>query len=121
MSQAKDRELPSPKELRAQAHRDAVKGTQRAFQSPPRGDRRPPRVVSDAERQGVPPTDTRARSPLGVGQSTTTRPERLSRHKPEPGRHQEPAHPRTGRPAGTSTPEYFTGVAPHPTTSPDGH
>jgi hypothetical protein len=31
-----------------------------------------PRVVSQAEREGVPPTDTTAASPLGVGESVVT-------------------------------------------------
>ena len=31
-----------------------------------------PRVVSQAEREGVPPTDTTAASPLGVGESIVT-------------------------------------------------
>ncbi|MEO3808146.1 hypothetical protein ABGB17_04020 [Sphaerisporangium sp. B11E5] len=114
MSQAWDPDLPgrpiTREEIRDLAHREAVRGAQRAFQSPPRGDRRPPRVISDAERHGVPSTDTHATSPLSVGQSMTTRPERLAREKQEPGRVRVGEHPRTGRPAGVTTPEHFTGV-----------
>jgi hypothetical protein len=44
--------------------------------APPPG---PGRIVSEAERHGVPPTDTRATSPLGVGQSINRRAEDLAK------------------------------------------
>ncbi|GAA1513670.1 hypothetical protein GCM10009677_53470 [Sphaerisporangium rubeum] len=101
---------PNKKKIRQQAHQDAIKGTKLAFQHPPPGDRRPPREISEAERHGVPPTDTHATSALDVGQSMTTRPERLSREKHRPGRVPAGEHPRTGRPAGAAGPDHFTGV-----------
>jgi hypothetical protein len=126
MSRAWDPDLPgrpaSLKELRELAHQEAVMGAERAFQSPPRGGRRPPRIVSEAERDGVSPTDTSAASPLGVGPSITARSERIARHKQEAGRRKTAPDPRTGRPAGVSTPEHLTGVAPgRGGASPDGH
>lgn len=101
---------PTNKKIRQKAHQDAIKGTNLAFHPPPHTGRRPPREISEAERHGVSPTDTHATSALDVGQSMTTRPERVSREKHEPGRVREAGHPRTGRPAGTTTPEHFTGV-----------
>src|SRR5215208_1120217 len=46
----------------------------------------PGRVISDEEREGVPPTDTEAESPLGVGVSMTRRGEDVARQEDEPGR-----------------------------------
>ena len=46
----------------------------------------PGREVSDEEREGVPATDTEARSPLGVGESINRRGEDVARHEDEPGR-----------------------------------
>ena len=52
----------------------ATEANKKAFGDPP-SDQGPGRVVSEEERTGVPPTDTEARTPLGVGTSTTKRAE----------------------------------------------
>lgn len=50
----------------------ATEAKRKAFEGPPPGEG-PGREESEAEREGVPPTDTEARTPLGVGESTTKR------------------------------------------------
>ncbi len=52
----------------------ATEANKKAFGEPP-PDRGPGRVISEEERTGVPATDTHARTPLGVGTSSTTRAE----------------------------------------------
>jgi hypothetical protein len=83
-----------------------------AFRRPPPGPQWPGRVVSDAERRGVPATDTEARTPLGVGTSTSRRAERIATREEESGRHSHGIRGRSGRPYGRSRPEDDTGVAP---------
>ncbi|GII78389.1 hypothetical protein Sru01_33710 [Sphaerisporangium rufum] len=95
--------------LRARVRRQVIMAGDRAFESPPRGGERPPRVVSDAEREGVPPTDTGARPPLGVGPSSSARAERTAR-RGEPGRRRHGRHGPAGRPHGTAEPGHGTGV-----------
>jgi hypothetical protein len=70
----------------------------------------PGREISDEEREGVPPTDTEAESPLGVGVSMTRRGEDVQRQEDEPGR--EPAGTRgaSDRPVGVSDERASTGV-----------
>jgi hypothetical protein len=46
----------------------------------------PGREISDEEREGVPPTDAEAESPLGVGVSMTRRGEDVEKQEDEPGR-----------------------------------
>ncbi|MEV7970522.1 hypothetical protein AB0O34_31720 [Sphaerisporangium sp. NPDC088356] len=99
----------SLEELRAKVHQEVVMAGDRAFESPPRGDRRPPRVVTEVEQHGVSSTDTEARSPLGVGTSTSARAEKIAQREEEAGRRKEGVGP-SGRPYGTSTPEHGTGV-----------
>jgi hypothetical protein len=82
----------------------------RAFESPPRGDRRPPRMMTEVEQHGVPSTDSDARSPLGVGTSTSARAEKLAQREEEAGRKKVGVEGPSGRPYGTSTPEHGTGV-----------
>lgn len=84
----------------------------RAFGRPPKGPQWPGRVPSQAELDGVPATDTHARTPLGVGTSTTRRAERIARTEPEAGRRWKGIRGRSGRPYGKSEPEHDTGVAP---------
>ncbi|WP_214412133.1 hypothetical protein [Sphaerisporangium fuscum] len=101
-------------QIRARVHQQVVQAGNRAFDSPPRGGARPPRVVSDAERHGVPSTDTEARSPLGVGASLTGRAEKMAQQKEEPGRRRRVGeeHP-ARRPYGVSEPHDATGVGDH--------
>jgi hypothetical protein len=60
------------------------------------------RVVSDEERAGVPATDTEARSPHGVGESTRKSAEEYGKEG-EPGRVTEGTKGESQRPYGTST------------------
>lgn len=84
----------------------------RAFQRPPSGPQWPGREPSEAERSGVPPTDTSARSPLGVGASTwPRRAEQPATSEPESGR-RKGLRGRARRPYGTPEPEGRTGVTP---------
>ncbi|MCW2948257.1 MAG: hypothetical protein JWR24_4974 [Actinoallomurus sp.] len=84
----------------------------RAFGPPPPGPQWPGREPSDQERKGVPPTDTEARTPLGVGTSTSRRAEKIAAKEGEAGRRTRGTRGRSGRPYGTSTPEHATGVEP---------
>ena|SRR5690349_1288473 len=52
----------------------ATEANRKAFEGPP-PDKGSGREESEEERTGVPPTDTSAQSPHGVGESTTTRAE----------------------------------------------
>ena len=83
-----------------------------AFGPPPKGPQWPGRVTSEAELGGVPATDTQARTPLGVGTSTSRRGERIAITEREPGRRTKGLRGRSRRPYGTSAPEQDTGVAP---------
>lgn len=91
---------------------EARQGADRAFGPPPAGPQWPGREASDAERNGVPATDTQARTPLGVGTSTSRRAERMAVTEPERGRRRKGRRGRSGRPHGTSEPAHDTGVAP---------
>ncbi|GAA3422657.1 hypothetical protein GCM10018952_76030 [Streptosporangium vulgare] len=64
-----------------------------------------------AERGGVPATDTKARSPLGVGTSENRGAEKTASRKKEQGREKVGTDER-GRPYGVSHPEDVTGVSP---------
>jgi hypothetical protein len=70
----------------------------------------PGREISDEEREGVPPTDTEAESPLGVGVSMTRRGEDVARQEDEPGREDTGTRGPTDRPAGVSDDRASTGV-----------
>jgi hypothetical protein len=91
---------------------EARQAGDRAFGPPPPGPQWPGREPSDAEREGVPSTDTQARTPLGVGTSTSRRAERIAAEEGETGRRTKGVRGRSGRPAGTSEPEHATGVDP---------
>ncbi|MET8146090.1 hypothetical protein ABZU32_37780 [Sphaerisporangium sp. NPDC005288] len=104
--------MPDIEEIRRQVHRDVAMAGDRAFDSPPRGGVRPPRVMTEVERHGVSPIDSEASSPLGVGTSTTARAERIAHRKEEPGRRKVGVEHRARRPYGVSTPEHGTGVGP---------
>jgi hypothetical protein len=65
----------------------------------PRG---PGREVSDEEREGVPATDTEAKTTLGVGESINRRGEDIARHEDEPGREHTGTRGSSDRPAGVS-------------------
>ncbi|WP_147268906.1 hypothetical protein [Sphaerisporangium album] len=96
--------------LRERVHRQVVMAGNRAFESPPRGDKRPPRVVSEQERHGVPSTDTEANPPLGVGPSTSARAEKIAQREREVGRRKGGTEGPAARPYGYSRPEHGTGV-----------
>jgi hypothetical protein len=70
----------------------------------------PGREISDEEREGVPPTDTEAESPLGVGVSMTRRGEDVERQEDEPGREDAGTRGPTDRPVGVSDERASTGV-----------
>ena len=101
--------------------RDAGRGSEearqagdRAFGPPPPGPQWPGREPSEAERHGVPPTDTEARTPLGVGTSTSRRAEQAAPHQGRAGRRAGGVRGRSGRPHGTAEPDE-TGEGPGPT------
>jgi hypothetical protein len=70
----------------------------------------PGRVISDEEREGVPPTDTEAESPLGVGVSMSRRGEDVGQQEDEPGREDVGTKGPTDRPAGVSDERASTAV-----------
>jgi hypothetical protein len=72
----------------------------------------PGREISDEERAGVPPTDTEATSPLGVGESINRHGEDVARHEDEEGRDDTGAQGASGRPAGVSDDRDHTSVDP---------
>ncbi|MEU4407244.1 hypothetical protein AB0F88_22200 [Streptosporangium sp. NPDC023963] len=92
------------------ASEEVVRSGDLAFGPPPEG-KGPPRVVSGAEREGVPSTDTEARSPLGVGTSENRGAERIASRRKERGREKVGTDER-GRSYGVSHPEDVTGVSP---------
>jgi hypothetical protein len=95
----------------AASTRDLVRQAgDRAFGPPPPGAQWPGRETSKQERTGVPPTDTAARSPLGVGTSTSRRPEKMALKDREAGPAQG-TRGRSGRPTRKARPEHDTGVA----------
>jgi hypothetical protein len=78
---------------------------------PPPG---PPREPSRAEAEGVPSTDTEARSPLGVGRSTGRRGEEVVRTAgKEAGRHEAGTSGKAERPVGKSSRRDATAVNRH--------
>ena len=77
----------------------------------------PGREISDEEREGVPPTDTEAESPLGVGVSMTRRGEDVDKQEPEPGREDTGTKGATDRPVGVSDERASTSVDPDETES----
>jgi hypothetical protein len=70
----------------------------------------PGRVISDEERDGVPPTDTEASSPLGVGVSMTRRGEDVQKQEDEPGREHAGTKGGSDRPAGVADTRSSTGI-----------
>lgn len=70
----------------------------------------PGREDSPEEREGVPDTDTTARTPLGVGESINERAEDVARAAPGPEGHQGASE----RPYGKETAQDEEGVAPNP-------
>ncbi|HEX5878479.1 MAG TPA: hypothetical protein VF468_09185 [Actinomycetota bacterium] len=77
----------------------------------------PGREISDEEREGVPPTDTEATSPLGVGVSMTRRGEDVGRQESEPGREDTGTKGASDRPVGVSDERASTSVDPDETES----
>ena len=95
----------------------ATEANKKAFQEPPEGEG-PGREISEEERTGVPPTDTTAATPLGVGESTTKRAEEHGAEG-EPGRHTQGTKGPSQRPYGRSDAETATGVDPQEPIDPD--
>ena len=77
----------------------------------------PGREISDEEREGVPPTDMDAESPLGVGVSMTRRGEDVDKQEDEPGRDETGTKGASDRPVGTSDERDSTSVDPNETES----
>jgi len=70
----------------------------------------PGRVISDEEREGVPPTDTEATSALGVGESINRHGEDVARQEDEEGREDTGTKGLSDRPADTSDERASTSV-----------
>jgi hypothetical protein len=81
----------------------------------------PGREISDEERDGVPPTDTEAESPLGVGVSMTRRGEDVHKQEDEPGRDDAGTRGPADRPVGVSDERAATGVDEQDTESGGPH
>jgi hypothetical protein len=78
----------------------------------------PGREISDEEREGVPPTDTEATSPLGVGESINRRGEDVIKQEDhEEGREHAGTKGASDRPHGTSGERASTSVDPNETQS----
>jgi hypothetical protein len=77
----------------------------------------PGREISEEEREGVPPTDTEAESPLGVGVSMTRRGEDVAKQEDEEGRDDTGTKGPTDRPTGVSDERASTAVDPDDTES----
>ena len=77
----------------------------------------PGREISDEEREGVPPTDMDAESPLGVGVSMTRRGEDVEKQEDEPGREDTGTQGPSDRPVGVSDERASTSVDPNETES----
>jgi hypothetical protein len=90
---------------------DARRAGDLAFRKPAPGPQWPGRKPSEQEREGVPSTDTQARSPLGVGTSTSGRAEELARRKGRLRRRTAGVKGPSRRPYGVAMPEDATGVA----------
>ncbi|GAA3827473.1 hypothetical protein GCM10022226_55530 [Sphaerisporangium flaviroseum] len=67
-------------------------------------------MMTEVETHGVSPTDSEARSPLGVGTSTSARAEKIAQREEETGRKKVGVEGPSRRPYGVSTPEHVTGV-----------
>ncbi|ACZ86745.1 hypothetical protein [Streptosporangium roseum] len=91
------------------ASEEVVQAGNRAWGPPPE-DKVPGREVSEEEREGISATDTEPEGPLGVGASTSRRPEDVAAREQEEGRGTAGVDERTGRPYGTSGAEDATGV-----------
>jgi hypothetical protein len=91
---------------------EARRAGDRAFGPPPEGPQWPGREPSRAERFGVPATDMEARTPLGVGTSSSRRAEHIAQKEPEAGRVPGGLRGKSRRPHGKSAPEHDTGVTP---------
>jgi hypothetical protein len=77
----------------------------------------PGRVISDEEREGVPPTDMDATSPHGVGESINRRGEDVARQEDEEGREDTGTKGASDRPVGVSDARASTSVDPDETES----
>jgi len=88
----------------------ATEANKKAFGDPP-PDKGEGREVSEEERAGVPPTDTQAETPLGVGESSTNRAEDYGAEG-EAGRTTEGTKGESQRPYGKTDPEEAAGADP---------
>jgi hypothetical protein len=99
---------------------EGAAGTEKAFHPEHAGEPGPGREVSEEEREGVPATDTEARTPLGVGESLSRRGEdRAEAEGKEPGRQDAGTKGESDRPVGTSDARDATSVDPQEPTHPD--
>jgi hypothetical protein len=89
--------------------------TEKAFHGADEVPPGPGRVISDEERESVPPTDSEATSPLGVGESINRRGEDVARQEGEAGREHAGTRGPTGRPHGVSDERASTSVDPDET------
>ncbi|MFE3454723.1 hypothetical protein ACFXJ8_37955 [Nonomuraea sp. NPDC059194] len=93
-----------------QGSEEAVQAGDRAFTPEAAGAPGPGREPSEEERSGVSATDTEARSPHGVGESTARKGEEIAQQEQEAGRETAGVKGESQRPYGTSTAEDSTGV-----------
>jgi hypothetical protein len=77
----------------------------------------PGREISNEEREGVPPTDMDATSPLGVGESINRHGEDVAKQEDEEGRDDAGTKGPTDRPTGVSDERASTAVDPNATES----
>lgn len=93
--------------------RTSGEGGDKAFDAGNAGAPGPGADESQAEREGVPPDDTSAATPLGVGTSTSRRGEDVAdQETPQPGHHDTGPKGASQRPSGTSSAERVTGIDP---------
>jgi hypothetical protein len=95
----------------------ATEANKKAFGEPPAGGG-PGKEESEAERTGVPPTDTDARTPLGTGTSTRKGGEEHGEEGDEE-RRTLGTKGESGRPYGDTNPEKDAGVNPQAPVDPD--
>jgi|SRR3954468_13919034 len=93
----------------------ATEANKKAFDGPPPGEG-PGKDDSETEKSGVPPTDTDAQSPLGVGVSSTTGGEEYAGEGEQRDRGTKGE---SERPFGDRDPDQEAGVAPSEPIDPD--
>jgi hypothetical protein len=110
-------EVPPYEGRRTEASEDQAEQMDQVFHGADDVPPGPGRVVSDEEREGVPPTDMDATSPLGVGESINRRGEDVAREEDEEGREDAGTRGASDRPVGVSDERASTSVDPEDTVS----